>query len=287
MKYYSTNSEDNILYNIIFKHIKNGFFIDVGAGDGITNNNTLFLEKELNWNGICIEANKDLIDILNINRNSKILNVCISNSNNHTIHFLNTKDDPFKSGILANLSKSHLNQMNNIKNANILNLEPLKLQNIIRDINIIDYLSIQLQGSELDCLESLDFSKCHINIISVQDQNNSHEIELLLLANGFKKWHKIGFNQIYLNQSLFNNDININDIVFNDKWLFIKGLDIVGNDIGRLNRDQLQDLLSNKSDNNNICAVNTLGFCKNKLNTLQDSQWFSKDDGIYIRISYV
>lgn len=286
MKYYSTNSEDMILYNIIFKYIQKGFFVDVGCGDGITNNNTLFLEKELKWNGICIEANHDLINILNENRISKIFNNCISNSDNNTLHFLKIEDDPLQSGIVSNISIDTLNKINN-KNANIIDIKPSKLSNIIEGINTIDYLSIQLQGSELDCLLSLDFSKCHINIISVQDQTNYNDIQILLLSNGFQKWHKIGDNQIYFNKSLLNNNINITDNVFNDKWVFIQGLDIIGNDIGRLNTEQIKDLLTNKSDNNNILAINTLGFCKNKLNTLKHSKWFSNNDGIYIRSNYL
>ena len=31
-------------------------FLDVGAHDGVTISNTFFLEKNRNWNGICIEA---------------------------------------------------------------------------------------------------------------------------------------------------------------------------------------------------------------------------------------
>ena len=286
MKYYSTNSEDMILYNIIFKHIQKGFFVDVGAGDGIINNNTLFLEKELKWDGICIEANQDLISILNENRNSKIISNCISNSDNDTVHFLKVEDDPLQSAIVDNISIELLNKIDN-KIANIIDIKPSKLKHIIENINTIDYLSIQLQGSELDCLLSLDFSKCHVNIISVQDQSNYNEIQILLLSNGFQKWHKIGDNQIYFNTSLLNNNINITDNVFNDKWVFIKGLDIIGDDIGRINTDQIKDLLTKKSDNKNIIAVNTLGFCKNKLNTLTDSKWFSNNDGIYIRSNYV
>ena len=38
-----------------FNYKKGGFFLDIGAADGITINNTYYLEKELEWKGICIE----------------------------------------------------------------------------------------------------------------------------------------------------------------------------------------------------------------------------------------
>ena len=43
----------NKLYNIINK--KNGFFIELGANDGLFQSNTAFFEKEHEWTGILIE----------------------------------------------------------------------------------------------------------------------------------------------------------------------------------------------------------------------------------------
>ena len=34
---------------------RNGFFIDLACADGITINNTLFLEKYLGWEGFCLK----------------------------------------------------------------------------------------------------------------------------------------------------------------------------------------------------------------------------------------
>jgi hypothetical protein len=43
----------------LIKYIKykNGFYIELGANDGISQSNTLFLEKYKNWSGILIEPN--------------------------------------------------------------------------------------------------------------------------------------------------------------------------------------------------------------------------------------
>lgn len=38
----------------------NGYFIEIGAGDGKTFSNTYLLEKKLNWKGILVEPNKSL-----------------------------------------------------------------------------------------------------------------------------------------------------------------------------------------------------------------------------------
>lgn len=39
---------------------RNGFFVEAGAYDEETFSNTLFLEKELNWTGLLVEADPKL-----------------------------------------------------------------------------------------------------------------------------------------------------------------------------------------------------------------------------------
>ena len=46
---------DRVLYENYFKDVRDGFFIECGAGDGIADNNTKFFEDSLGWNGVCIE----------------------------------------------------------------------------------------------------------------------------------------------------------------------------------------------------------------------------------------
>ena len=55
-----THGQDKWVINEIFKHKKGGFFVDLAAADGVFQSNTYLLEKELNWKGICIEANPHL-----------------------------------------------------------------------------------------------------------------------------------------------------------------------------------------------------------------------------------
>ena len=62
-KYYSQFGQDKFIIENIFKMKKNGFFIEAGAGDGINISNTYVLEKQYNWNGLCVEPNLELYGI--------------------------------------------------------------------------------------------------------------------------------------------------------------------------------------------------------------------------------
>lgn len=54
MVYYSQAWQDEFVANLLnFK--KNGYFIDIGSSDGINQSNSNFFEKELGWQGICVE----------------------------------------------------------------------------------------------------------------------------------------------------------------------------------------------------------------------------------------
>ena len=63
MSYYSQAGQDEWVVNF-FKSKKNGFFLDIGAHNGIYINNTYYLEKNLEWTGLCIEANPIIFEEL-------------------------------------------------------------------------------------------------------------------------------------------------------------------------------------------------------------------------------
>ena len=89
--YNSQDNQDSYLENNIFKGYKNGFYVDVGAHDGIRINNTLYFEKYNNWKGINIEANKIVFDKLVINRPNDInLNYAVCNNDGETEFLCNS-----------------------------------------------------------------------------------------------------------------------------------------------------------------------------------------------------
>ena len=55
----------------VLKHLnykKNGYFVEIGAANGIELSNTYLLEKNYGWNGICVEPIPDKFKQLKQNR---------------------------------------------------------------------------------------------------------------------------------------------------------------------------------------------------------------------------
>ena len=63
--FHSQGSQDKYLEQNVFKGFKNGFFVDVGAYDGIHINNTLYFEETNQWTGINVEPNKRIFSEIN------------------------------------------------------------------------------------------------------------------------------------------------------------------------------------------------------------------------------
>jgi FkbM family methyltransferase len=199
MKYYSQSGQDKWA-DQFFNSKKNGFFIEVGAYDGIQTSNTYIFEKDLDWDGICIEANPQIFNSLVKNRKSKNINIAINN---------------YQGECFFGVDKVS-NQGNKVL-CNTLN-------NILVENNcpkVIDYLSLDIEGFEFIALESLDFDYFEIGLITVEHnsyfvgENEKNKIFDLLNKNGFTRtnndvlcedtnpmWYKKPYEDWYVNNKL-------------------------------------------------------------------------------------
>ena len=83
VQYYSQIGQDKYTNEIFFKGMENGFFVDIGAHDGIELSNSYFFEKTKNWKGICIEPLPDIYKLLKKNRKCICIEGAISINNGY------------------------------------------------------------------------------------------------------------------------------------------------------------------------------------------------------------
>ncbi len=74
MKSYALHSLDLKMLKYLNYH--NGFFIECGANDGISQSNTKLLEEDFAWNGILIEASPSAYEKRLLNRREPIVYSC-------------------------------------------------------------------------------------------------------------------------------------------------------------------------------------------------------------------
>lgn len=85
----------------------------------------------------------------------------------------------------------------------------------------------------------------------------------------------------------FKNEINDGDcFVFPEnkvEYVFLQGIDQMGNDIHYSENKEMQILLDCATNTIGCVAFNTFGYMKNKIEKLEKVPWFSEKDGIFIR----
>jgi FkbM family methyltransferase len=194
-KYYSQCNQDKFVNENYFKNHKNGVFLDIGAHDGISLNNTYFFEKELNWTGICIEPIPEVFDKLKKNRKCICIQGCISEVSSEEEDFLRISGPPhleMLSGLINKYDKRHLERIHRELAAygcsyEIIKVKCYNINEILEKNNIkhINFLSLDTEGGEFKILKSIDFSKYKIDIISVEDNYRDPRFIPFLKKHGF------------------------------------------------------------------------------------------------------
>ena len=168
-----------VLSELNFK--KKGFFVEFGATDGIDLSNTYLLEKNFSWKGILAEPAKQFHKNLEENRKVFIEKNCVWHSSNKTLIFneiggLSTID-AFSNFDMNSKARSEGKKYK---------VKTISLEDLLDKYNaprIIDYISIDTEGSELEILSSFNFEKYKFQIITCEHNFNSNREEIFKLLS--------------------------------------------------------------------------------------------------------
>jgi FkbM family methyltransferase len=226
MESYSQLNQDlNVLD--FYNKKSNLYFVDIGACDGKSLSNTYLLEKNYNWDGICIEPNEDYFNAMIKIRNVKCVKKAIFSQSNLIVDFSLCG---MNSGI-----NSYIDYHNFAINNNITQVITSTLDDILEEYSapkFIHYLSIDTEGTELEILKSVDLNKYIFGYINLEHnyvEPRRTEMKKLLLKNNYvykgeNKWdddfiHKSLIEGIYY----YNNDFDKPIIIsLNDNKLSVE-----------------------------------------------------------------
>ena len=183
-----------------------GKFVDIGCFHPTRHNNTYKMYKS-GWYGINIDLNPLTIDLFNFARQKDInINAAISDiEEDKTLYFvgeLNTQNT-LEANHLSFLKNHH-----NLKEEEISKqiIKTRRLDNILDNYNFnnIDFMNIDVEGHELNILNSIDFLKYKIKFICIEmiDHNDqakliNEKLNEILEKNGYILEKKLDFNFIF------------------------------------------------------------------------------------------
>ena len=163
-----------------------GFFVEFGACDGKYISNTFMLEKKLKWNGILAEPAKEWHFNLAKNRAVNIETSCVWENSNDKLIFSEAIDPA-----LSYLSSPNTNLKNNKskKNYEVSTISLVDLLKKYESPKIIDFMTIDTEGSEYKILKNFDFKTYKIKVLCIEHNYGQDRdmIYNLLKKNNYKR----------------------------------------------------------------------------------------------------
>jgi len=161
---YSQFGQDCFVFNEIFKGRKNGYFVDVGGSHPTKMNNTYLLEIN-GWEGIAFEPQEHLRSLWPTKRRARCLHHVIGATNSTVVFFEGERGENGLSGVDGYNKCS--------QGYKKIEMEQRSLESIFDEYGIkkVDYLSIDVEGYEMNVLRGIDFSRVEIRLIGVENDS--------------------------------------------------------------------------------------------------------------------
>lgn len=178
---------------------RDGYFVEFGATDGVYLSNSLLLERELGWTGVLAEPARHWHRALETARRSRIDNRCVHIETGKSLTFREVASDPGLSTLLDyNESDGHVLAR---RQGVDYEVETVSLADLLQDHSappVIDYLSLDTEGSELDILQGFDFSAYTFRVVTCEHNYTSSRDEILRLLR------RSGYRRVLNEISLFD-----------------------------------------------------------------------------------
>lgn len=180
-----------------------GLYVDIGCWDPVKASNTYYFHLR-GWKGICIDPNPKMKELFSQKRPSDIfVNHAIGTTSENLTYYM--LEDQHSS---MNTLDYCFIQENNLENkiVNKINIKTISLKEIlqkhINENEVIDFLDIDVEGFDLNVLQSNDWEKFRPKVILIETSLNlkddiHSEITQFLSLQNYK----------LVGKSLINNDL--------------------------------------------------------------------------------
>ena len=172
-----------VLYELREK--RNGYFVEFGACDGVSLSNTLLLEKMFGWQGAVAEPARAWHEALYKNRDCYISDKCVYKTDGIQVVF-NEVDIGELSGMKDLMESDFHSDFR--QEGRQYSVETISLNRFLVEARApkrIDYMSIDVEGGEFDVLQSFDFTRHDVALISVEHNFSGTREKIYDLLTGF------------------------------------------------------------------------------------------------------
>jgi Methyltransferase FkbM domain len=187
---------------------RGGFFLDSGASNGVRGNNTKLLESALGWTGICIEPNAQMFAELVRNRTCICLDCCLYDTDG-TVEFLEAAQvyggiideyHPFHLDYARRMARSFIGPDGQVSSTT----KPARtIRSVLVDCgapSVIDYWSLDTEGSELAILRSFPFDQYAFRVLTVEHNYlpAREKMRAFLESRSYHRVSSLGIDDCYV-----------------------------------------------------------------------------------------
>lgn len=190
-KYFSQFGQDVYVADVVFQGKTDGVFVDIGANHPTKWNNTYLLER-LGWKGVAVEPQDHLNGMWPASRCTPCIR-CVVGSGASEVNFI--QGSPEEHGLSGVEGFNKVRGLDAVRSV----IRQRGLKDILDEFKIsrVDYLSIDVEGYEMNVLESIDFNAVDIRLIGVENDLGFKGVPIIGKRMGFE----LGNNEMrkYLN----------------------------------------------------------------------------------------
>jgi hypothetical protein len=159
--------QDKLVMKLL-KNPKDGYFIDLAANDATNLSNTYQLEKQLDWNGICIEPNPIYWTSLS-HRKCNIAAAVVGKTRMEEVRFRMYADLKKRapSGGIEGFIDPKIPRSKE-KSADVYTVPFLEILEKFDAPHVIEYLSLDVEGSEFLVMEAFPFDKYTFMVMTIE-----------------------------------------------------------------------------------------------------------------------
>lgn len=196
-KYFAQFGEDRIL-DAIFLHRSEGNCVEVGANDGITDSMTYHFEL-MGWNCLLVEPIPDLARKISQKRNCIVKNYAASSTEGEA-SFTIAEEALGMSGL--ELTRKQIEAITRAGGTpKEIKVRKKTLDGILEESNFseIDFISIDVEGHEMEVLKGFSLEKFNPRIVLLEDNSNQTDaaVQNYMKSKGYIIFKRTGVNDWY------------------------------------------------------------------------------------------
>jgi FkbM family methyltransferase len=173
---YSQNNEQDIILQYFGS--RKGFFLDIGANDGITLSNTYALQLQL-WSGVLVEPSEEAFNRIITYPSVHKYNVAIGTEDGHcTFHEMGNHLNAGDVSLLSTIKKTELKRWPGVEFKERMT-EVWTYKTLLKHsrYKFFDFISIDAEGVDYEILEQIDLK--YTDMVCIEHNSNPDLFQLI------------------------------------------------------------------------------------------------------------